>query len=107
MLWQRPKVSKLRRSDWMHCLTYLDYSNSNQQRKKPRKLHVDVKNTGRLAHTTTSCQRQFSVGHTLQPRPTRTLSTAHKGSPHNIIHSSSVFHVVDLVQLVVNQMLQL
>ena len=59
MLWQWSKGSKLRRSDWMHCLTYLDYSNSNHQRKKPCKL--DAKNTCRLAHTNTSCQWQFSV----------------------------------------------
>ena len=29
------------------------------------------------------------------------LITAHKGSPHNVIHSSSIFHLVDLAQLVV------
>ena len=63
MLWQWSENSKLHISDWMHCLTFLNYSNSNQQRKKPRKL--DAKTTGRLAHTTinldTSCQQQFSA----------------------------------------------
>ena len=27
--------SKSRRSDWMHCPTGLDYSNSEQKRRKP------------------------------------------------------------------------
>ena len=59
MLWQWSKGSKFRRSDWMHCLTYLDYSNNNQQCKKPCKL--DAKNTGRLSTHDYELSHQLSA----------------------------------------------
>ena len=50
-LWQWSEGSKLHRSNWMHCLTYLDYSNSITSNTKSHAKR-DVKNTGRLAHLT-------------------------------------------------------
>ena len=79
MLWQRSEGSRLRRSDWMHCLTYLDYSNSNQQRKSHAKL--DAKNTngrqaGRQARTASADTVLYCTpSRTPQQRPTNTLST--------------------------------
>ena len=80
MLGQRSEGSKLRRSNyWMHCLTYLDYSNSNQQRKSHAKL--DAKNTngrqaGRQARTASADTVLYCTpSRTPQQRPTNTLST--------------------------------
>ena len=58
-LWQRSEGSKLRRSDWMHCLTYLDNSNSNQQHKSHAKQDAKYQWQGRQARTT-SADTMFS-----------------------------------------------
>ena len=72
--WQWSEGSKLRRFIWVHCLTYLDYSNNNQQRKKPCKLDTKKhRQASTLSHQ--YCQQQFSAVHHNR-RPMRTLSTS-------------------------------